>query len=114
MDAMKEAFKRHISKHAKGHPQPEMAEDPTEKFGKGDDEDMVSDNDPNVKSDHAPSLLHGGDAMGMHPMDGGHEDIIALIRKALMGVGDHVGRSAMGLNEKAKESMLSKMHSKKV
>lgn len=114
MDAMKEAFKRHISKHmVKGKPIADNAEDPTHKFGKDDGE--LADNDPDkMKSDHAP-MLHDGDAIIEDSMvmedpmhEASEEDLLMKIRKALMGAGDHMGRGAMSLNEHAKDAMLSR------
>lgn len=124
MDAMKEAFKRHISKHqVKGKPVADDAEDPTHQLGKDDQGEMDDNAEDMKKSDHAPSL-HGGDpdegggmlsgnppnpGMQMHGHQPGHEDLLALIHKALMGAGDHMGRGAMSLNEHAKDSMMKRM-----
>lgn len=113
MDSMKEAFKRHISKHmSKGKPVADDAENPTGLFGKDDDPTVENE------SEHAPSLEDGDADLsalmmghGEGQMHQGHDggDLLEKIKKAILGAGDHMGRSAMGLNERAKDHMMKKM-----
>lgn len=112
MDAMKEAFKRHISKHmVKGKPVPGDAEDPTHHLGK--DGEALADNDPNKMTEHAPELQDAmeNDSMMMESPEheAKEENLMTIFHKALMNAGSHMGRGAMSLNEKARDHHMMKM-----